>query len=69
MEMVDFCRSFTARPGETQRNYELLTKAVETHVRLMKEAANGFGCDRHLLALSILSQELGMKAGAILEWK
>lgn len=32
---------------------------VATHDKLMKEAKDGHGCDRHLLGLSILASENG----------
>lgn len=34
--------------------------AMEKHNRLMTEAMNGEGCDRHLLGLKILAQERGL---------
>ena len=38
----------------------LFRSAVENHVNLARSAASGQGVDRHLLALRLLSKELGV---------
>jgi carnitine O-octanoyltransferase len=38
---------------------DLLKKAVDKHIQLMKEAKANAGCDRHLLGLYLIAVEQG----------
>lgn len=40
-----------------QKKYELLKSASATHQHYTRMASDGYGCDRHLLALRVLSQD------------
>ena len=40
--------------NQPRHKFELLSRAVQTHTRLTREAATGKGIDRHLLGLQLL---------------
>jgi len=39
---------------QSERRFELLNRAIQTHTRLTREAHTGKGIDRHLLGLRLL---------------
>lgn len=43
----------------------MLSKACNYHTKYMKEASDGFGCDRLLLGLRMIAKENGMETPAI----
>ena len=48
-------------PGCTaQRKRQALLTALQTHDKLMSEARNGQGCDRHLMGLKLIALENGL---------
>ena len=57
-ELVDFCRLVDS-PSSLRDKKLALLKAISTHNRLMNEACQGHGCDRHLFGLSTLAEEYG----------
>jgi carnitine O-acetyltransferase len=40
--------------------YKLFKTACDSHVNYMRDASEGFGCDRHLLGLKLLAQDAGL---------
>lgn len=53
-ELAAFVKSTTAPPAE---RYKLLRQAADAHVAYMKEAVQGRGVDRHILAFKTLAAE------------
>lgn len=60
IETVNWCREMI-KTSSRRKRLELLKKACEKHDKLMSEARNGFGCDRHLLGLMLMTKELGLE--------
>ena len=53
-ELVHFCKLMSDSKSTQNDKRQALHKAIQTHDLLMKEAKNGYGCDRHLFGLSTL---------------
>ena len=56
-EMVQFCQTMQAFPKDKEKQLRQLITAMEKHGRLMLEASNGQGIDRHLLGLAVMAIE------------
>lgn len=56
VESKAFVESFDT-PITAQEKYQLLKKAAEAHRKYTQMASDGYGCDRHLLALRVLSAD------------
>ena len=60
-ELTEFCRSMNSSSFTPKAELvTLLQKALSAHDRLMSEARQGFGCDRHLFGLQCLAEEQSM---------
>lgn len=55
-QSVAFCRSMLSDAFAPKDRRHLLETAVDAHVQLAARAADGCGCDRHLLALKLLAE-------------
>lgn len=62
-EIADWAHAMVAAaPGSDRPSLKhLLIRATEAHVAYMKDAGQGAGCDRHLLALRLLAAEHGLE--------
>ncbi|KAJ9588507.1 hypothetical protein L9F63_018119, partial [Diploptera punctata] len=58
-EAIEFVKSMLSSNVAISKRRELLKKAAEKHVFLMKEAKSNAGCDRHLLGLYVLAIQHG----------
>lgn len=56
-ESVTWSQAMLDKSVSERQRLTLLLSTIDTHVRLMEEAKEGKGCDRHLLGLQILSME------------
>lgn len=68
-EALRWCQEMTNSEKSTKlNNFELLKlfrHACEKHDRLMNEARNNEGCDRHLTGLMLIAKELGLETPKI----
>ena len=58
-ELVTFCEKMDGIHIHRSEKRQALKKAIQTHNRLMNEARQGRGCDRHLFGLASMAQEDG----------
>ena len=59
-ELVAFCKLADCATTNTGEKRKALKTAINTHNRLMNEARQGRGCDRHLFGLASIAQENGL---------
>lgn len=65
-ELTEFCRSMNSSPSTPKAELlTLLEKALSVHDRLMSEARQGYGCDRHLFGLQCLAEEKSIPLPAL----
>ncbi|XP_061179738.1 peroxisomal carnitine O-octanoyltransferase-like [Saccostrea echinata] len=60
MEAVEFCRVMCSANALIQEQKFAYIKAANKHNKLMEEAKELRGCDRHLLGLATIAEELGI---------
>ncbi|XP_056007986.1 peroxisomal carnitine O-octanoyltransferase-like isoform X2 [Ostrea edulis] len=60
VEAVEFCKAMCDRSASVSDQKFAYLKAAGKHNKLMTEAKELKGCDRHLLGLAVLAEELGM---------
>ncbi|XP_072042029.1 peroxisomal carnitine O-octanoyltransferase-like isoform X1 [Amphiura filiformis] len=60
MEALTWSKAMQDKSKTNADKVSLLKAAHDKHLLLLKECANGDGCDRHLLGLLILAQEEGI---------
>lgn len=41
--------------------YSVFKKACESHIAYIRDASDGFGCDRHILGMKLIGKELGIE--------
>ena len=58
-EVTEFCRAMTSREAGKETRLALLKTAYAKHMKLLAEASNGNGIDRHLFGLYITAIENG----------
>jgi len=59
-EALDWCKAMCDPNASMQQKYHLYMRAMDRHNKLMAEAQNNEGCDRHLFGLQILAIESGI---------
>ena len=59
--MHTWAHTFNDSSASTEEKKALMYTAAGRHVELAKEAMQGLGCDRHMMALKSIATELGMK--------
>lgn len=64
-EAIALARALIDPSVLSQRRLQLLKQAIQKHASLMSEAANGLGCDRHLLGMWIIAHEEGLPVPAL----
>ena len=60
MDLVAFCKIADCPKSDRSEKRWALKKAIHTHNRLMSEARQGRGCDRHLFGLACIAEENGI---------
>lgn len=59
VESQNFARAMLSPNSTQKQRMDLFKTAVERHNKLMKEAENAQGCDRHLMGLRMIAKENG----------
>lgn len=59
-DVVRFIESMSNPNTNDAERHQLLTTAIKSHIAYIKEASEGYGCDRHILGLKLTGQEIGV---------
>lgn len=61
MDAVNFVLSMEDPSVPENKRHELLSIACKSHINYIKEASEGYGCDRHILGLKLIAKEQGIE--------
>ncbi|CAH1238747.1 CROT [Branchiostoma lanceolatum] len=64
-EVVNWCKAMVDNTVPVEEKKELMMAVVKKHIKLMEEAKNLLGCDRHLFGLQVLAQGAGIPLPSI----
>lgn len=59
-DVVNFLQSMNNTQSNDSERYQFMTTAIKSHIKYIKEASDGYGCDRHILGLKMIAQEIGL---------
>lgn len=59
-ECVEFVNAMDNPIVSLGAKYDIFKKACETHIAYIREATDGYGCDRHILGMKFLAKEQGL---------
>jgi Choline/Carnitine o-acyltransferase. len=59
--VVELCKCWMNRFSSKEEKLDILRKCTQNHSRLVKEASEGMGVDRHLYALKCIAEKKGLE--------
>jgi carnitine O-acetyltransferase len=63
-DAVQFVLSMDNPKLSPSDKYAIFKQACESHIAYIRDASDGYGCDRHILGMKLIAQELGLKEEA-----
>ena len=58
-DAVDFVNAMDDPNLSPMAKYSVFKKACESHIAYIRDASDGYGCDRHILGMKLIAQEIG----------
>ena len=57
-DCVDFVKAMDNPSLSASAKYSVFKKACESHIAYIRDASEGFGCDRHILGMKLIAKEM-----------
>jgi carnitine O-acetyltransferase len=59
-DAVDFVNAMEDPKLSPSDKYSVFKKACESHIAYIRDASEGYGCDRHILGMKLIAKEVGV---------
>jgi hypothetical protein len=60
-DAVDFVNAMEDSSLSATAKYDIFKKACESHIAYIRDASDGFGCDRHILGMKFIAKDQGIE--------